>query len=61
MFIYALVYMCVYIRVSKGDIDMLYPEHMEQRGLGCCISSSDLQRDDLSQHNVTLTPPLSIC
>lgn len=54
---------CVYIKVSEGNIDTLYSEHMEQqeRGLGCCISSSVLHWDDLSQHTVTLTPPLSIC
>lgn len=53
----------VYVKVSEGSIDMLYSEHLEQRqwGLGCCISSSVLHSDDLSQHTVTLTPPLSIC
>lgn len=57
------VYVCTE-KVSQGNIDMLYSEHMEQRwrrGPGCCVSSSVLHSDDLFQHTVTLSPPLSIC
>lgn len=64
-YIHPSVCVCVCVKVSEGNIDMLYSEHMQQqqqqRSPGCCVSSSVLRCDDLSQHTVTLTPPLSIC
>lgn len=60
------VHICtsVYVKVTEGNIDMLYSEHMEQQqqqSQGCCISYSAVHCDDLYQHTVTLTPPLSKC